>query len=102
MAPTSDTVSLVNEWLSSNDITADTISPAGDWLQFSVPISKANSLLAANFQVFTHEDTGKQFIRTLSYSIPAVLEGHVDVVHPTTTYANDMIFFTEVILTIGS
>ncbi|KAF8891614.1 family S53 protease-like protein [Gymnopilus junonius] len=91
VAPTSDTVSLVNEWLSSNNITPATVSPAGDWLQFTIPISQANSLLGADFQVFTHGETGKQFVRTLSYSIPAVLQGHVDVVHPTTTFDNPFV-----------
>jgi tripeptidyl-peptidase-1 len=91
VAPTSDTVSLVNEWLSSNSISPETISPAGDWLQFSIPISQANSLISASFQTFTHSETGTQFIRTLSYSIPAVLEGHVDVIHPTTSFDNPFV-----------
>ncbi|TFK32816.1 family S53 protease-like protein [Crucibulum laeve] len=91
VAPSSESVSLVNEWLSSNGITAQTISPAGDWLQFSIPASKANTLLDADFTVFTHPDTGKQFVRTLSYSIPAALKGHVDLVHPTTTFDNPFV-----------
>jgi tripeptidyl-peptidase-1 len=91
VAPPSDTVSLVNEWLSSNDISANTISPAGDWLEFSVPISKANTLITANFQVFKHTETGVEFVRTLSYSIPAALQDHIDVVHPTTTFDNPFV-----------
>ncbi|KDR71935.1 hypothetical protein GALMADRAFT_74434 [Galerina marginata CBS 339.88] len=88
VTPTSDTVSLVNQWLSSNNISPETASPAGDWLQFSIPIEKANTLLGANFQVFKHTETGKEFVRTLSYSIPSALQGHIDVVHPTTTFDN--------------
>ncbi|KDR73332.1 hypothetical protein GALMADRAFT_72684 [Galerina marginata CBS 339.88] len=91
VAPPADTVSLVNEWLSSNDITAKSVSPAGDWLEFSIPISKANTLLAAKFQVFQHAETGKEFVRTLSYSVPAVLQDHIDVVHPTTTFDNPFV-----------
>jgi tripeptidyl-peptidase-1 len=91
VAPPSDTVSLVNEWLSSNDISASTISPAGDWLEFSVPISKANTLIAANFQVFQHTETGAEFVRTLSYSVPVALQNHIDVVHPTTTFDNPFV-----------
>lgn len=52
-----------------------------------VPVSKANELLETEFSVYTHGDTGKQAIRTLSYSIPADLVGHLDLVHPTVTYA---------------
>ena len=76
----------MNEWLASNGITgAQSISPAGDWLSFSIPVSKANEMLAANFAVFTNTDSGNQLVRTLSYSIPAELKGHLDFVHPTTT-----------------
>ena len=60
-----------------------TISATGDWLSFEVPVSKANELFDADFAVYTHSETGKQAIRTLSYSIPADLEGHLDFVHPT-------------------
>ncbi|KAF8148291.1 family S53 protease [Crassisporium funariophilum] len=91
VAPPPDTVSLVNQWLSNNDIFAKTVSPAGDWLEFSIPINKANSLIAANFQVFQHPETGKEFVRTLSYSIPEALLGHIDVVHPTTTFDNPFV-----------
>lgn len=83
--PSDESVSLVNEFLSENSISAETISPAGDWLQFSIPVSKANDLFDADFSVFTHEETGQEAVRTLSYSIPANLVGHLDLVHPTIT-----------------
>lgn len=85
-APTSETQQAVNAWLSENGITATALNPAGDWLSFSVPVSQANELFDADFTVFTHESTGKQAVRTLSYSIPADLQGHIDFVHPTTVY----------------
>ncbi|KAF9009885.1 family S53 protease [Cyathus striatus] len=88
VAPSSETVSLVNEWLSSNGITATPISPAGDWLEFTVPVSKANAMLGADFNVFSHQPSGKQIVRTLAYSIPANLKDHVDLIHPTTAFDN--------------
>lgn len=36
--------------------------------------------------MFTHDATGAETIRTLSYSIPTDLVGHLDVVHPTTSF----------------
>lgn len=39
----------------------------------------------ADFTVFEHEETGQQSIRTLAYSIPTDLVGHLDLVHPTIT-----------------
>ena len=76
----------MNAWLAENDISAKTMSGTGDWISFEVPVSKANALFDANFSVFAHEDTGMEAIRTLSYSIPAELQGHLDLVHPTVTY----------------
>ncbi|KJA14600.1 hypothetical protein HYPSUDRAFT_194935 [Hypholoma sublateritium FD-334 SS-4] len=90
VAPAAETVSLVQEWLAANDITAKTISPAGDWLQFSIPVSQANTLLQADFTVFDHPETGTQLTRTLAYSIPAALQGHVDLIHPTITFDNPL------------
>ncbi len=85
MRPAADSTSLVNEWLAANGLAATTISPAGDWLAMSVPVSQASSLFNAKFSVFTHQQTGQQSVRTLAYSIPAALSGHLDFVHPTIT-----------------
>ncbi|KAH8109999.1 family S53 protease-like protein [Phellopilus nigrolimitatus] len=84
--PAPESVTMVNEFFASYNITAKSISPAGDWLAFSVPVSLANEMFDANFSVFQHEKTGKQFVRTLAYSIPADLQGHLDLVHPTITF----------------
>ena len=51
-------------------------------------MSKANELFDADFSVFKHEDSGLEAVRTLSYSIPAELQGHLDLVHPTVTFPN--------------
>lgn len=75
----------MNAWLTENDISAETITPAGDWLSFSIPVSKANELLDTQFTVFQHDETSTQTVRTLAYSIPADLVGHVELVHPTVT-----------------
>ena len=84
MAPKQETVDAVNAWLKENNIEAAKASSAGDWLSFSVPVSKANELLDADFTVFEHTDSGKEMVRTLSYSIPTDLKDHLELVHPTT------------------
>ncbi|KAJ7848189.1 family S53 protease [Mycena olivaceomarginata] len=56
-------------WLQTNKISATTISPAGDVLQFKIPT--------------THETT----IRTLQYSLPVELSAAVAYIHPTTTFS---------------
>ncbi|KAI0727509.1 family S53 protease-like protein [Fomitopsis betulina] len=86
LAPTSETTTAVNAWLSENNITSRTLNDAGDWLAISVPVSQANELFDADFSVYTHDATGDQSIRTLSYSLPTELVGHLQLVHPTTTF----------------
>lgn len=83
--PSAESVSLVNEWFSENGITTTPLTPTGDWLEFSIPVSKANEMLGAEFSIFTHTETGHQSTLTMSYSIPANLEGHLDLIHPTIT-----------------
>ncbi|TBU54490.1 family S53 protease-like protein [Dichomitus squalens] len=94
VAPSSASVSAVNAWLQEHCLSATAISPAGDWLQLEVNVSKANSLLAADFSTFSLPSSDAKAVRTLSYSIPAALKGHIDLIHPTTA-------FPEAIKTIG-
>ncbi|KAI0828483.1 subtilisin-like protein [Trametes gibbosa] len=86
VAPSSAAVNAVNAWLKDNGLEGTTLSPAGDWIGFEIPVAKANSLFNANFSVFQHSSSGKQAVRTMSYSLPASLQGHVDLVHPTTSF----------------
>ncbi|KAJ7932869.1 family S53 protease-like protein [Mycena leptocephala] len=85
--PTSDALSAVTSWLQTNKISATTISPAGDVLQFKIPVSQANSLFNTKFSVFTHSTTDETTIRTLQYSLPVELSAAVAYVHPTTTFS---------------
>ncbi|KAL7281195.1 hypothetical protein ACG7TL_004503 [Trametes sanguinea] len=87
VAPKADSVAAVNSWLAEHSINATTLTPAGDWLSFSATVKQASALLDADFAVFTHEETGETFVRTLSYGIPADLSGHIELVHPTLSFS---------------
>lgn len=84
--PTNETMSIINEFLQMNNIGAKKISPAGDWLAFNITVIQANTLFGANYSVFQHEATGNQITRTLSYSIPAALQGHLELIHPSISF----------------
>lgn len=71
---------------------ASPITPAGDCLSIDVPVSKANELFETEFSVYTHSETGRQVVRTLSYLIPADLVGHLDLVHPIVTYVLSVLY----------
>lgn len=84
--PSAATVSAFNAFASANGLTPTVISPNGDWLAITLPVSKANKLFAAQFDVFTHPSLNSPIMRTLSVSLPSELVGHVDVLHPTTAF----------------
>ena len=86
--PSAQTVAAVAAWATANNITTTTISPNEEWVAISVPISQANELLDAEYTTFTHTSSNQQIIRTLSFSFPSELIGHVNTAHPTTTFTN--------------
>ncbi|KAA1474770.1 family S53 protease [Dentipellis sp. KUC8613] len=86
VAPAPESVLSVKGWLTTHGVASETISPAGDWLGVNVTVAQANSLLDAEYTTFTNQATGQPTVRTLSYSIPAELKGHLDFVHPTVAF----------------
>ncbi|KAI0261747.1 family S53 protease-like protein [Gloeopeniophorella convolvens] len=89
VTPKPETISAIQSWLTSNGLTSTTLSPFGDWLGISTTVAQANVLFDADFTNFTHDETGTTAIRTLAYSIPASLKGHLELVHPTITWWYD-------------
>ncbi|KAK7024068.1 subtilisin-like protein [Favolaschia claudopus] len=88
--PSEETTAAVTQWLSSHGVESTTLTPAGDWISFTVPVSKAREMLNAEFSVFTHIDSGKESIRTLEYSLPAELAAHINLISPTTSFSRPM------------
>lgn len=83
-APSDDATQAINAWLKKNGVTA-TPGATNQWLNIELPVAKANAMLNAEFNVFTHSTTGVTAIRTLAYSIPASVQPYVDFVFPATT-----------------
>ncbi|KZW01464.1 family S53 protease [Exidia glandulosa HHB12029] len=84
--PTEATTSAIKSWLDAHNLTANAVSPAGDILQIQMPVSRADSLLNAQYSLFTHAGNGLSALRTLSYSLPVDLDDHVLLMEPTTDF----------------
>ncbi|KAM3430033.1 hypothetical protein NHJ13734_007916 [Beauveria thailandica] len=82
-APAEADVAAVEAWLVSSGIT-DITMPTNDWLEFSVPVSKMESLLGTKYEWFVHVETGEKVPRTKEFSVPQNLHSLIDVVTPTT------------------
>ncbi|KAH9053814.1 subtilisin-like protein [Lactarius vividus] len=91
VAPHPDTVQLVHSWLERHRITSSSVSVThgGSFLTVAgVPVSQANELLGASYQLYRHTKTNETIVRTLGYSLPVVLDGHVQTVAPTTFFSS--------------
>ncbi|KAJ7037158.1 subtilisin-like protein [Mycena alexandri] len=84
--PSPKTVSAFRTFTSRNNLTSTVISPNEDWVSISLPVSRANQLFGAQFELFSHPSLANNLTRTLSVSLPSELVGHVDVIHPTTAF----------------
>ncbi|KAH9057760.1 subtilisin-like protein [Lactarius vividus] len=89
VAPHPDTLDLVSSWLKHYGIPSSSISTTlgGNWLKVvGVSVSRANRILGASYQLYQHVETNDAVIRTIGYSLPEVLHGHIQAIVPTTHF----------------
>ena len=91
VAPHPDTLALVNSWLHYNSVPPSSVSmiDGGSWLTLTgVPMTRANELLGASYELYRHTKTNETIIRTVGYALPGVLHAHVKTIAPTTFFAS--------------
>ncbi|KAI0277733.1 subtilisin-like protein [Russula brevipes] len=91
VAPHPDTLQLVGSWLAHHGFPTSSVSVThgGGWLTLSgVPLSQADTLLGASYQLYRHTETNETVLRTIGYALPAVLHDHVQTVAPTTYFGS--------------
>lgn len=60
------------------------------WIKFTVPVSKMEELLDAEYEWFTHDHTGETLPRTKQFSVPQNLHDIIDVITPTTAFYQNL------------
>jgi tripeptidyl-peptidase I len=83
--PKTESLDLVEEWLSVNGIEDLHYTAAQDWIEVLLPIETAERLLDTEYYVFEHED-GTEVVRTPKWSLPMHLHEHIDAIQPTTSF----------------
>lgn len=86
--PKAATVKAVTDWLTESGVSD--ITPFGafdDWLSITLPVETANTLFDTQFSTYVHVASGERVVRTLEYSLPVDLFEHIEVIHPTTSFA---------------
>ncbi|KAK0105521.1 hypothetical protein ONS95_004118 [Cadophora gregata] len=87
IAPKEDSSRLVMEWLETEGLSSHaSLSRRSDAIIVDASVSKIETLLKANYMPFIEKETGESAVRTLEYSLPDALKGHVDMVQPTTFF----------------
>ncbi|KAF8266385.1 subtilisin-like protein [Lactarius quietus] len=91
VAPHQDTLELVRTWLKRHGVLPSSISRShgGGWLTISaVPVSQADELLCASYQIYKPTVTNgtEGILRTISYGLPEILHKHIRMVAPTTLF----------------
>ena len=91
VAPHPNTLELVKSWLEHHGVPSSSVSMAhgGSTLKLKdVPVTQANALLGASYQLYRHVESSENIVRTVGYALPAALHGHVLTVSPTTSFVS--------------
>ncbi|KAJ7200324.1 subtilisin-like protein [Mycena pura] len=83
-APSDGTVAAVKNWLIDAGLARDRLrlSPSRGWIAVNVTAAEAEELLHTEYHVYTHPSGAEQF-GCHSYSVPAHVQEHVDLIKPT-------------------
>ena len=81
----------MSSWLEHNGLGVPPSSISrthgGGWLTITdVPVSQANELLSASYQLYYHAGRNDTILRTDGYALPAALHVHVKTIIPTTAF----------------
>jgi tripeptidyl-peptidase I len=84
-AAADETIDSVLSWLADYGIDEGrvVISKGRNLLRLDVTVAEAESLLKTDYKVYNHKQTGKRSLACDEYSVPAVVQRHIDYITPT-------------------
>jgi len=87
IAPAAESIEAVRTWLQQADVPLSALewSRNGEWLSVDTTVAGAEALLSTQYHVYKHI-SGATVVRCESYSLPASVRAHIDVVGPTTRF----------------
>jgi tripeptidyl-peptidase I len=86
IAPTSATLAAFQAFATANGLAISSLADTSEWIEFTTTVAHANTLFGADYQHYTHAASGATLTRTLAYSLPTELAGHVDTLTPATGF----------------
>lgn len=88
LSPDEDTYEEVVAWLTASGVGISDITSENHWLKVKTTVDTANSMLGANFSWFKHQDSGKEVLRTMAFSVPSELRSKISLISPTTRFCS--------------
>ena len=87
IAPSAESIEAVRTWLQQSGVPLSELawSRNGEWLNVDTTVAGAERLLSAEYHLYKHV-SGATVMRCQSYSLPASVRAHIDVVGPTTRF----------------
>ncbi|KAJ6611901.1 Pro-kumamolisin, activation domain-containing protein [Mycena sp. CBHHK59/15] len=61
--PSEAIAGVVTKWLTDNGLKYTPVTSAGDWIAINMTVKQVNQILDADFSIFTHSESGKQYVR---------------------------------------
>jgi tripeptidyl-peptidase-1 len=84
--PRVESTTTVLSWLEQSGVEARDIQADGEWINFYASVKRAEQMMATSFKTYQSEvrpDVKK--IRSLGYSVPMEVRGHIDMIQPVGT-----------------
>ncbi|KAF8158458.1 subtilisin-like protein [Crassisporium funariophilum] len=83
-SPSAETISAVTDWLVDAGFSRDRLRLSGNkgWIQLNATTAEVEELLDTEYHVYSHPSGDEQF-GCPSYSVPAHVRGHIDLIKPT-------------------
>ncbi|KAI1166308.1 subtilisin-like protein [Nemania serpens] len=85
LLPSQESLSSVHTWL--RDTGVESVEEDADWVTFKTTVGVANKMLDTRFAWYLSEEPKpRRVLRTLEYSVPDEVAGHINLVQPTTRF----------------
>ena len=85
--PSAESTRAVLSWLEESGISSKDIKNDGEWITFHAPVGRAESMLGTTFKTYRNDvRRDVKRVRSLSYSVPKAVRGHIDMIQPTTRF----------------
>lgn len=86
LQPSPEAPTAILDWLRREGVPKTDIEDDGDWINFYVSTADAERILGTKFYYYRNSASDAKRIRTLQYSVPALLHQYVQMIQPTTRF----------------